>query len=126
LKNKGLLKRFSINCYGHQESLEEILEIKSKKFIELKNNKNSPTYKKWFFQYDPTTKNIESNDNNDNEDLNDDKQKNKHKLTSKKQKQKTLKPTNSKNKNSKNKTSKNKNSKNKTSKNPLSKFIKLF
>jgi len=126
LKNKGLLKRFSINCYGHQESLEEILEIKSKKFIELKNNKNSPTYKKWFFQYDPTTKNIESNDNNDNEDLNDDKQKNKHKLTSKKQKQKTLKPTISKNKNSKNKTSKNKNYKNKTSKNPLSKFIKLF
>ena len=123
LKNKGLLKRFSINCYGHQETLEEILEIKSKKFIELKNNKNSPTYKKWFFQYDPTTKNIETN-NDDNDNI-DNKQTNKQ--TSKKQKilkqknNKTFKKQNSKNKNYKNKTSKNK-----TSKNPLLKFIKLF
>ena len=118
LKNKGLLKRFSINCYGHQETLEEILEIKSKKFIELKNNKNSPTYKKWFFQYDPSTKNIESNQ--DNDDNIDNKQTNKQ--TSKKQK--LLKQKN--NKTFKKQNYKNKTSKNKTSKNPLLKFIKLF
>ena len=30
LEQKGLLKRFSINCYGHQESVEEMRADKAK------------------------------------------------------------------------------------------------
>ena len=36
LKQKGLLRRFSMNCYGKQETMEEMREEKSKKYIELK------------------------------------------------------------------------------------------
>jgi hypothetical protein len=35
LEQKGLLKRFSIHCYGHQETLEEIRARKTKKFMKL-------------------------------------------------------------------------------------------
>ena len=52
LKQKGLLKRFSIDCYGTQHTLEEIREIKAKKFKELKDRK-SEEYQKWFLKYRP-------------------------------------------------------------------------
>lgn len=53
LKQKGLLKRFSINCYGHQETLEEMRAEKAAKFIELKNAKNTKEYEEWFLRYRP-------------------------------------------------------------------------
>jgi len=53
LSQKGLLKRFSIECIGHQPTLEEIKEEKSKIFNKLKNNRNSDEYKKYFFNYKP-------------------------------------------------------------------------
>jgi hypothetical protein len=53
LNQKGLLKRFSLNCVGHQETIEEIRAKKSNKFIELKNKKNTKEYEEWFLRYRP-------------------------------------------------------------------------
>ena len=53
LEQKGLLKRFSIHCYGHQETLEEIRARKTKKFMKLKNKKKSKEYEKNFLRYRP-------------------------------------------------------------------------
>jgi hypothetical protein len=54
LSQKGLLKRFSINCIGHQETIEEMRAEKAKKYIELKNKENDPEYEDWFLRYRPT------------------------------------------------------------------------
>jgi len=54
LNQKGLLKRFSLHCYGTQETLKEIRENKMKKFEELKNKPHSPEYKEYFFRYHPS------------------------------------------------------------------------
>jgi hypothetical protein len=53
LQQKGLLKRFSINCYGKQETLEDMRNIKSQKFKELSNKRNSKEYESWFLRYVP-------------------------------------------------------------------------
>lgn len=53
LNQKGLLKRFSLNCIGHQETIEEIRAKKSSKFVELKNKKNTKEYEEWFLRYRP-------------------------------------------------------------------------
>lgn len=64
LAQKGLLRRFSINCIGHQETIEEMRAEKSVKFKELKNNKNSKEYEEWFLRYRPADKMVESKRNN--------------------------------------------------------------
>jgi len=53
LAQKGVLKRFSINCMGHQETVEEMRAEKAEKFIELKGKKNDPEYEEWFLRYRP-------------------------------------------------------------------------
>ena len=53
LKQKGLLKRFNMNCYGEQVTLESNRKAKSKKFEELKHNKKSKEYEEWFLRYIP-------------------------------------------------------------------------
>lgn len=53
LEQKGLLKRFSIECYGHQETIEEMREHKSQKYKELKENPNDKEYEAWFLSYKP-------------------------------------------------------------------------
>jgi len=53
LSQKGLLRRFSIICYGHQSSVEEIRADKSKKFNELKNKRTSKEFEEWFLNYKP-------------------------------------------------------------------------
>jgi len=53
LKQRGLLKRFSIDCYGHQETVEEMRAQKADKFKELKNEKQNPEYDEWFLRYRP-------------------------------------------------------------------------
>ena len=53
LSQKGLLKRFSITCYGHQQTLEDIRANKSKKHEELSKDKGSKEYKEWFLNYKP-------------------------------------------------------------------------
>ena len=53
LSQKGLLKRFSINCMGHQETIEEMRAEKAEKYNELKDKKNSSEYEEWFLRYRP-------------------------------------------------------------------------
>lgn len=53
LEQKGLLKRFSITCIGHQETREEIRAIKAEKYNELKDKKNTKEYDEWFLNYVP-------------------------------------------------------------------------
>jgi hypothetical protein len=53
LQQKGLLKRFSINCMGHQETVEEMRAEKTEKFAELKDKKGKPEYEEWFLRYRP-------------------------------------------------------------------------
>jgi hypothetical protein len=65
LKQKGLLKRFSIICYGHQDSVEEMRAEKAKKFKELSNKRGTPEYESWFLNYRPD-KIQNSNNNNSN------------------------------------------------------------
>jgi hypothetical protein len=61
LSQKGLLKRFNINCIGHQETIEEMRAKKSDKFIELKNKQNSAEYEEYFLRYRPLDKKNEKN-----------------------------------------------------------------
>ena len=55
LKMKGLLRRFSITCYGKQKTLEDIRTEKSNQYKKLKTKKNSNEYNKWFLRYNPET-----------------------------------------------------------------------
>jgi len=55
LQQKGLLRRFSISCYGHQETVEEMRAEKAEKFKELKDykKKQNTEYEEWFLRYRP-------------------------------------------------------------------------
>jgi hypothetical protein len=54
LEQKGLLKRFSITCYGKQASLEDIRAEKALKFKELSDKRGSEEYQMWFLKYNPS------------------------------------------------------------------------
>jgi len=53
LAQKGLLRRFSINCMGHQETVEEMRAEKAAKFVELKDKRGKSEYEEWFLRYRP-------------------------------------------------------------------------
>jgi hypothetical protein len=53
LTQKGLLKRFSITCYGHQESVEEMKAEKAAKYKEFKKNNDKKQFEEWFLNYKP-------------------------------------------------------------------------
>jgi hypothetical protein len=55
IKKQGLLRRFSISCYGKQKTLEDIRIEKSKQYKKLKTKKRTKEYDKWFLRYDPQT-----------------------------------------------------------------------
>ena len=54
LAQKGVLRRFSIKCYGKQPTLESMRKEKSDMFEKLKKDKNSDEYKSWFLNYKPS------------------------------------------------------------------------
>lgn len=56
LEQKGLLRRFSITCYGHQESVSEMREHKNKIYSELKSKKGTKEFDEWFLNYKPAIK----------------------------------------------------------------------
>lgn len=56
LKQKGLLRRFSITCYGHQETLEEMRAHRAEKYQELRSKKGTKEYEEWFLSYKPEDK----------------------------------------------------------------------
>lgn len=53
LEQKGLLKRFSMNCYGTQETMESMRAEKAEKFKELADKRNTSEYEMWFLKYNP-------------------------------------------------------------------------
>jgi hypothetical protein len=53
LKQKGLLKRFSIDCYGEQLTKEKMRAEKNEMFKKLKDNRNSKDFDWWFLRYIP-------------------------------------------------------------------------
>tara|TARA_X000000368_G_scaffold136929_1_gene107588 strand:+ start:6293 stop:7672 length:1380 start_codon:yes stop_codon:yes gene_type:complete len=60
LKQKGLLKRFTISCYGKHHTLEDIRANKAKKYKELRLNKlksGDKEYDKYFLRYIPLENN---------------------------------------------------------------------
>lgn len=62
LAQKGLLKRFSITCYGHQETIEEMKAEKAAKYKEFKKSNNKKLFEEWFLNYKPD----DIKDNKDN------------------------------------------------------------
>lgn len=59
LKQKGLLKRFSIDCYGEQTTLENLRAHKIEKYKELKNKKGTKEYEWFFLRYIPAQDKID-------------------------------------------------------------------
>jgi len=53
LEQKGLLRRFSLSCYGKQETLEGMRALKAEKFEELKGKRGTDEYEEWFLKYTP-------------------------------------------------------------------------
>ena len=53
LEQRGILKRFSLNCYGKQLTLEDIRSKKAAKYKELHNKQKSREYQMWFLKYLP-------------------------------------------------------------------------
>jgi hypothetical protein len=51
LKQSGILKRFTLQCYGEQETLEKIRAKKTRMFVKLK--KGTTEYEGWFLKYNP-------------------------------------------------------------------------
>lgn len=53
LRQTGLLKRFSIDCYGKQKTLEIMRAEKAEMYHLLKNKKGTKDYDWWFLRYIP-------------------------------------------------------------------------
>lgn len=53
LSQKGLLKRFTMDCIGKQSTLEDMRAEKAQKFKELKSNRKSREFERWFLRYVP-------------------------------------------------------------------------
>ena len=53
LSQEGVLRRFSINCYGKQETIQDMRAEKVEKYKELKDKKGTTEYEKYFLKYSP-------------------------------------------------------------------------
>ena len=80
LTKRGLIKRWGDDCYGEQETLQDIRAKKTELYKKLKHNKNSKEYKWNFLRYIPA-----------DYFKNEKKQKRKSKKSKKKRKNKTKK-----------------------------------
>ena len=58
LSQKGLLKRFSMTCYGSQPTLESMRAEKAEQFKLLKQKRNSYEYQRLFLKYHPTRETV--------------------------------------------------------------------
>jgi len=59
LSQRGILKRFSIDCYGNQATLESIRKEKTELYKELKKKRGSKEYEWYFLRYSPADKLLE-------------------------------------------------------------------
>ena len=53
LSQRGVLKRFSIDCYGVPITIQGLLETRHAKYLELKSKRGSKEFNKWFLRYRP-------------------------------------------------------------------------
>jgi hypothetical protein len=53
VKLHGILRRFSVTCYGKQKTIEDIRNEKTEQFKRLKNKRKTREYDKWFLRYNP-------------------------------------------------------------------------
>ena len=53
LEQRGILKRFSIECYGKQPTLEDTRSKKSEMYKELAGQRGTKEYEMWFLKYVP-------------------------------------------------------------------------
>jgi len=53
LSQQGLLKRFVVNCKGHEETREELRQVLNSKYNELKRHPNAEEQEKYFLKYSP-------------------------------------------------------------------------
>lgn len=53
LKQESILKRFSMNCYGQQQTINRLREEKAEKYRQLKNKRGTTEYEEWFLKYNP-------------------------------------------------------------------------
>jgi len=53
VKLRGILRRFSISCYGKQKTIEDIRNEKAEQFKRLKNKRKTREFDKWFLRYNP-------------------------------------------------------------------------
>jgi hypothetical protein len=53
LRQTGLLKRFTMKCYGKQETLETIRALKTEMYKKLADKRGSREYDMWFLKYSP-------------------------------------------------------------------------
>jgi hypothetical protein len=53
IKLRGILRRFSVSCYGKQKTIEDIRNEKAEQFKRLKNKRKSREFDKWFLRYNP-------------------------------------------------------------------------
>jgi hypothetical protein len=101
LEQKGLLRRFSVTCYGHQESIEEMRAHKAEKYKILKQSKDKKEFEKIFLNYNPDT--IKEKKDQDKTSKTSKTSKNKSSTTSKTSKNKSMNKKTKKNKSSKKK-----------------------
>lgn len=53
LSQKGLLERFSMDCYGKQPTMEDIRAEKAEKYAEMSSKRGTREYDEWFLNYKP-------------------------------------------------------------------------
>jgi hypothetical protein len=94
LEQKGVLRRFSITCYGHQLSIEEIKSEKARKYKELKDKRGTKEYEEHFLSYKPSE--LQKIKNKGEQIKKKGKQQKKGKKTKRAKKETTFDPYNSK------------------------------
>jgi hypothetical protein len=58
IKLRGILRRFSISCYGKQKTIEDIRNEKAEQFKRLKNKRKTREFDKWFLRYNPENNSV--------------------------------------------------------------------
>jgi hypothetical protein len=67
LNKNGIFKRFSSDCYGHEDTLQEVKmkrELLFKEFTRKRVKKSDPTYQKYFMKYYPNNRTVKLGLNN--------------------------------------------------------------
>jgi hypothetical protein len=91
-KQYGILKRFSLNCYGNQPTREDIKAEKNDIYELMKDKKGTKDFDEYFLNYNPSNKNKNNDDGDKDVNVEEFKKKmNKRKTTKRKTKQRKTK-----------------------------------